>query len=124
MSTKNKAEAGMLEAVELLKEGNARSFVAAKLQAVYTVSRATSYRWIREAERTLPAEYHQLMGSAGMTDTLAEAQRHYEASLLEGDRKEIRHCLAMVHRFQLDLGRTRPMDAWEEDLAKQTTPPV
>ena len=113
----------MLAAVEMLKEGQARAVVAAKLQSEHNVSRATAYRLIREAERTLPVEYHQLAGAAGMLDTLAESQRHYEAALLAGDDKEVRHWLTIVHRFQLDIGRTRPFDCWEEAQSKATAPP-
>ncbi len=113
----------MLAAVEMLKDGQPRAMVAAKLQSEHNVSRATAYRLIREAERTLPVEYHQLAGAAGMLDTLAESQRHYEAALLAGDEKEVRHWLTIVHRFQLDIGRTRPFDIWEEAQSKTAAPP-
>lgn len=106
----------------MLTDGQPRAVVAARLQAEQFVSRATAYRLIREAERTLPVEYHQLAGSAGMLDTLAEAQRHYEAALLGGDEKEIRHWLTVVHRFQLDVGRTRPFDLWEISQASEESP--
>ncbi len=120
---KTTADPRLLAAVEMLKEGQARAVVAARLQGEHSVSRATAYRLIREAERTLPVEYHQLAGAAGMLDTLAESQRHYEAALLAGDDKEVRHWLTIVHRFQLDIGRTRPFDVWEETQAKATAPP-
>ena len=126
MARKRNQSAGdprMLAAVEMLKDGQPRAVVAARLQAEHTVSRATAYRLIREAERTLPVEYHQLAGAAGMLDTLAEAQRHYEAALLAGDDKEVRHWLTIVHRFQLDIGRTRPFDCWEIEQASEDAPP-
>ncbi len=125
MPRKQKATADprMLAAVEMLKEGQARAVAAAKLQSEHNISRATAYRLIREAERTLPVEYHQLAGAAGMLDTLAESQRHYEAALLAGDDKEVRHWLTIVHRFQLDIGRTRPFDVWEIDQASEDAPP-
>jgi hypothetical protein len=120
---KTTADPRMLAAVEMLKDGQPRAVVAAKLQAEHSISRATAYRLIREAERTLPVEYHQLAGAAGMLDTLAESQRHYEAALLAGDEKEVRQWLAIVHRFQLDIGRTRPFDCWEIDQASEDAPP-
>lgn len=116
------ADPRITAAVEMLTDGQPRAVVAARLQAEQFVSRATAYRLIREAERTLPVEYHQLAGAAGMLDTLAEAQRHYEAALLGGDEKEIRHWLTVVHRFQLDVGRTRPFDLWEISQASEESP--
>ena len=107
------ADPRQTRAAELLKAGEPRATVAAILQRDAGVSRATAYRLIRLAEQTLPIEYHQLAGCAGMIDTLAEAQRHYEAALLEGDGAAISKWLGLVHRFQLDIGRTRPYDAWE-----------
>jgi hypothetical protein len=100
-------------AADLLTAGEPRAAVAAVLQRDAGVSRSTAYRLIRQAERTLPVEFHQLAGTAGMIDTLAEAQRHYEAALLENDTAAISKWLAMVHRFQLDTARTRPFDLWE-----------
>ena len=110
-------------AAQLLADGQARATVAAVLQRDCGVSRATAYRLIRQAERTLPVEFHQLAGAAGMIDTLAEAQRHYEAALLENDTAAISKWLAMVHRFQLDTARTQPFDLWEVSQASQDLPP-
>jgi hypothetical protein len=110
-------------AADLLAAGEPRATVAALLQRETGVSRSTAYRLIRQAERTLPVEFHQLAGTAGMIDTLAEAQRHYESALLENDNAAVSKWLAMVHRFQLDTARTRPFDLWEIEQSSEDAPP-
>jgi hypothetical protein len=109
-------------AADLLTSGNPRAAVAAILQRDCSVSRATAYRLIRQAELTLPVEYHQPSNLAGMIDTLSEAQRHYEAALLAGDDTAVTRWFDRVHRCQLDVNRTHPFDVSEINRSRESVP--
>jgi len=59
---------------------------------------------------------------AGMIDTMAEAQRHYERALLDGDDAAVTRWFDRVHKCQLDVNRTRPFDVSEINRGKETLP--
>lgn len=110
-------------AAELLSAGEPKASVAATLQRDFNISRATAYRLIRQAEATLPAEYHQPFGRYGTIDPLAEAEQLYGWFKRRGEMAEASRLLPQIFRYRKEYAMSNYHDAWEINQSLQDAPP-
>ena len=120
---RKKNTAAVKAAKALILSGCSRSLAAGVLQRDHQLSRASAYRYLTEAEASLPAEHHHPSADPYLIDTIQEAQRLYERALADEEPLPVlRSLLAMVHRHQLDSGRINPLDNWTASQAEQQLP--